>query len=104
MVTLAHGSNGSSWREQEEVWEATLPSAWLTGPTLELEVPEGELVLLNKLGTGYYRVNYDLETWGKIGELLETNHQALHPLQRMVIVCDALSLAASGHLPQLGWC
>ena len=97
MMLLDPGT--SDW-SQTEGWEDTRPSAWLTGPGLQLEVPEDTLPLLNMLGTGYYRVNYDVETWGRIGRLLATDHQALHPLQRMVLICDLLALTESGHVPE----
>ena len=61
----------------------------------------GGLLLLNKLGTGYYRVNYSLATWQAIASLLATDHLAIHPLNRVSIICDVVSLADFGYIPQV---
>ena len=78
--------------------EAT--TTWLTGERMEVEVGEEELPLLNPLGQGYYRVNYDEATWVRIAEALRRNHTAIHPLQRMVLICDLLALHESGHVSE----
>ena len=66
-------------------WSDTSPLAWLTEESLTVtpEAGPASLVLLNKLATGYYRVNYDAETWGRIADLLVTDHQAIHPFNRL---------------------
>ena len=47
------------------------------------------------------RVNYDTDTWSLIASQLRTDHLAIHPLQRAAIICDVVSLAATGYVPQV---
>ena len=111
-------------------WEDTRPQWWLTGKsiTVTTEAAATTLLLANKLGTGYYRystrsvlvlmvpmssrpfyssdlspsrVNYDTPTWSLIANQLRTDHLAIHPLQREAIICDVVSLAATGYVPQV---
>jgi aminopeptidase N len=79
-------------------WEDTRPAAWLTNKemTVQTDSAASSLLLVNKLGTGYYRVNYDSATWARIAAQLLEDHQAVHPLQRATIVCDVVSLADFG--------
>ena len=49
-------------------------------------------------GTGYYRVNYDLEGWTEVAGGLRTNKDWIHPLNRAQIICDVAALAESGHV------
>ena len=65
---------------------------------LEVTVATGSLSLLNKKAVGYYRVNYDTQTWQKLGDLLLADHQALHPLNRAQIICDVTHLSHHGVL------
>ena len=44
---------------------------------------------------GYYRVNYDLETWSKLSQ----SFGSLPPLSRAQLYDDALALARAGLLP-----
>ena len=44
---------------------------------------------------GYYRVNYDLENWLALGNILLRNHTIIDPINRAQIIDDALSLARS---------
>ena len=47
------------------------------------------------------RVNYDTDTWSLIASQLRTDHLAIHPLQRAAIICDVVSLATDGYVPQV---
>ena len=49
---------------------------------------------------GYYRVNYDSETWQEISSVLMTDHQRIHPYNRAQIICDVSHLASHGYLDQ----
>ena len=50
--------------------------------------------------TGYYRVNYDKETWREISSVLMTDHERIHPFNRAQIICDVTHLASHGVLDQ----
>ena len=58
----------------------------------------GSLCLLNKKAVGYYRVNYDNETWLELGSLLLADHHTVHPLNRAQIICDVTHLSHHGLL------
>merc|ERR1712029_1269509 len=84
-------------------WNMTEPMEWLwqeeaadydvTG-LLSDEAP----FLVNIQGVGYYRVNYDQENWDKLAEVLKTNRDWIHPLNRAQIICDVAKLAETGHV------
>jgi len=83
-------------------WSDTSPMAWLTEKELVVEfVASPDLVLINKQATGYYRVNYDEDTWQDIGTQLLEDHIRIHPLTRASLICDVVSLNQSGHVNQL---
>ena len=79
------------------------PQAWLTQQSLTLDpgLDATALILVNKLGTGYYRVNYDTATWLAIAKVLLEDHQAIHPLHRASIICDIVSLAHMGRVSEV---
>lgn len=48
---------------------------------------------------GYYRVNYDEETWNRIIDFLNSDdYSHIHRLNRAQLVDDAFNLARSGRL------
>ncbi|KAJ0178636.1 hypothetical protein K1T71_005411 [Dendrolimus kikuchii] len=67
---------------------------------MALDEDEGEFVLFNIQGQGYYRVNYDGELWERIIDALNDpdSREEIHPLNRATLVDDALNLARSGRL------
>jgi len=82
-------------------WDDTRPTTWLTDETLTIPSPSlgySGPIVLNKKGTGYYRINYDEENWLLLAETLMTDHHAIHPLNRAQLVCDAITLARTGQL------
>ncbi|GAB0097810.1 Aminopeptidase [Sergentomyia squamirostris] len=59
-----------------------------------------EWVIFNVQQVGYYRVNYDTESWRLIIEALkQTNHDGIHVLNRAQIVDDLMNLAKAGYVP-----
>ena len=56
--------------------------------------------LINVKQTGYYRVNYDLDTWSQLTNILlsETDMTQIDRLNRAQIIDDSFSLARSGQL------
>ena len=78
-------------------WEDTRPRLFLHTDQVEFEVREEEgPVVFNVQGTGYYRVNYDQDSWGRIAETLERDKDLIHPLNRAGIICDLAALAVTG--------
>ena len=61
-------------------------------------IPPHEPLIVNVQQTGYYRVNYDRQTWGKIINCLHRNHKGMHVQNRAQILDDAFSLAKAGLL------
>ena len=52
------------------------PPASTCSSCLQVSVPEGALALVNSRGVGYYRVHYGQDTWQRIADILQENHQA----------------------------
>ena len=49
----------------------------------------------------HLRVNYDVTTWGLIGNQLSRDHLAIPALQRATIICDVADLARTGYVLQV---
>uniref|UniRef100_A0A7G3AWD7 Aminopeptidase N n=1 Tax=Lutzomyia longipalpis TaxID=7200 RepID=A0A7G3AWD7_LUTLO len=57
-------------------------------------------VIFNVQQVGYYRVNYDTDSWNIIiSALKETAHDGIHILNRAQIVDDLMNLARAGYVP-----
>jgi aminopeptidase N len=50
-------------------------------------------VLVNAMGKGYYRVNYDLDNWMAIIKQLKDNHEVFPFTTRAILIDDVLNLA-----------
>ncbi|CAK9796737.1 Aminopeptidase N [Anthophora quadrimaculata] len=58
-----------------------------------------EWAIFNVQSSGFYRVNYDNDSWYRIFDALNTeNHQGIHVLNRAALVDDLLNLARAGLL------
>ncbi|CAB3239521.1 unnamed protein product [Arctia plantaginis] len=55
-------------------------------------------ILLNRKGSGYYRVNYDTLTWRLIAKTLKENMSSIDELNRAQIVNDVLVLYVAGDI------
>ena len=64
-------------------------------------IPENVPFIANVQGSGYYRVNYDDRNWRKLAEVLRTNKDWIHPLNRAQIICDVAHMSSHGHLDQI---
>ncbi|XP_073943309.1 aminopeptidase N-like isoform X2 [Choristoneura fumiferana] len=58
----------------------------------------GGWIILNRRASGYYRVNYDADTWLLIAKTLQENHLSIDELNRAQIVSDVFALYAAGDL------
>jgi len=60
--------------------------------------PDDTPFMMNIHGTGYYRVNYDQDHWNKLADVLKSNRDLIHPLDRINLICDVATLAQTGHV------
>ncbi|XP_028257939.1 aminopeptidase N-like [Parambassis ranga] len=74
--------------EQQQYWLLQK-----TDTCSQMRVSGEEWVLANTNASGYFRVNYDLDNWGRILSLLSSNHQYLSIINRAQIIDDAFNLA-----------
>ncbi|PNF37826.1 Aminopeptidase N [Cryptotermes secundus] len=88
--------------EAPEGFQSTEPKEWLhptdTPTELNIEISPEEWIIFNNQETGYYRVNYDSESWRLISDGLHANHDSIHPVNRAQLLDDALNLARAGKL------
>lgn len=93
-LTVANGSAD---------WTVNRPDTWLTDTrSVEVSVtaPATAPIIVNTQAIGYYRVNYDEETWKLIGDTLKQNPDHIHPFSRAKLVCDVQVLALNGDIGQ----
>jgi aminopeptidase N len=65
--------------------------------TIKLASSTNDFVVLNNQQTGYYRVNYDTDSWTKIKNILKSKRASeIHVLNRAQIVDDLFNLARGG--------
>lgn len=88
-------------------FENTAPLGWiprgmksmLVKPTPENSWVTNDWVVVNKMQTGYYRVNYDERGWDLIiSELVNGDLNKIHYTNRAQLVDDALALAEANQL------
>jgi aminopeptidase N len=58
----------------------------------------GDWFVFNKQQIGYYRVNYEESNWRALTEVLKSEHENIHILNRVQIIDDAFSLAKAGYI------
>ena len=87
-------------------WENKEPYTWLWQNEVEMElvisdlIPQNVPFIVNVQGSGYYRVNYNDRNWRKLAEVLRTNKDWIHPLNRAQIICDVAALADIGYVSE----
>ncbi|XP_053685993.1 aminopeptidase N-like [Sabethes cyaneus] len=64
----------------------------------EVDLQENDFVLINPLARGYYRVNYDPQTWESLIYNLYENTKSIDKLSRSQLIDDAMNLAHAGRL------
>ncbi|XP_058813863.1 aminopeptidase N-like isoform X2 [Topomyia yanbarensis] len=73
---------------------------WLTpeNPQMQKELPSPvNWILVNKLQTGYYRVNYDKDNWVALTDILKSEQMETIPIiNRAQLIDDVSNLAKSG--------
>ncbi|XP_055343557.1 aminopeptidase Ey-like [Paramacrobiotus metropolitanus] len=96
--TAQEGMAKVCWITQRE---GNLANACTGAQALELPPAGGAVantdwLLANVHQHGFYRVNYDWDTWHRIFQQLETNHLLIEETNRGQIIDDAFNLARSG--------
>lgn len=88
-------------KRQHSLTDTTTRNIMSTGElNITLTAAVNEWVIFNVQQVGYYRVNYDEESWNIIIRALkETAHDGIHVLNRAQIVDDLLNLAKAGYVP-----
>jgi len=83
----------------------TAPAVWMSPSDAAQEhlidlgdIADTEPIIANVQQTGFYRVNYDLDNWRLISELLVREHGTVHRINRAQILNDAFNLARAGLL------
>ncbi|XP_064071371.1 aminopeptidase N-like [Vanessa tameamea] len=81
----------------------TKPQRWISpfGPALAIDIQGlsgAEWFIVNKQQTGYYRVNYNVENWQALANVLIRSHNTIHLLNRAQIIDDSFNLARNGRL------
>lgn len=62
------------------------------------QLDEGDFLVINPLARGYYRVNYDTQTWENIISALYESPDKFHRLTRSQLIDDVMNLAHAGKL------
>ncbi|KAM4744490.1 aminopeptidase N-like [Anableps anableps] len=65
----------------------------------QMRVSGDEWVLANTNMSGYFRINYDVDNWGRLLSLLNNSHQVLYVMNRAQIIDDAFNLARAKIIP-----
>ncbi|XP_065072749.1 aminopeptidase N-like [Ochlerotatus camptorhynchus] len=73
---------------------------WLTDRAVRLStnVQDDRWIIVNKLQTGFYRVNYDVQNWYLIIDALTANWASVHRYNRAQLLDDAFHLALANRL------
>lgn len=74
---------------------------WMSGETATLQVDNGteNWVVFNVQENGYYRVNYDIDSWTKLISMLNSeDFETIHVLNRAQIIDDLLNLARADYV------
>lgn len=64
----------------------------------KFDLLEDEILLINPLARGYYRVKYDTKMWKQISNNLNSNPSSFHRLTKSQLLDDAMNLAYAGQL------
>ncbi|PIC54856.1 hypothetical protein B9Z55_003937 [Caenorhabditis nigoni] len=62
------------------------------------ETPSNDWLLLNTGGVGYFKVLYDTDTYDRLIKTLATNHSAISPIDRSMILVDSYDLSKTSLL------
>ncbi|KAK4874651.1 hypothetical protein RN001_014011 [Aquatica leii] len=81
-------------------FEDTKADFWMIDKTMKINLDKEGWLVVNKQHSGYYRVNYDLENWERIIQVLKSNNYTnIHVLSRVQLINDAFYLAYANKLP-----
>jgi aminopeptidase N len=85
--------------KDDDGFDDTYPSVWLTDEDATKDITiTGKPYVLNVQQTGYYRVNYNPDTWMNLASNLKTDPEMFHRINRAQLVDDAFNLARAEQL------
>uniref|UniRef100_A0A1Y9H9F5 Aminopeptidase n=1 Tax=Anopheles farauti TaxID=69004 RepID=A0A1Y9H9F5_9DIPT len=98
-VPLNYASNGPASND----FDNTAPTFWLTPaePSITVSIEADiDWSIVNKQQTGYYRVNYDVESWHKLITVLNSDRfdSTIPVINRAQLVDDVSNLARAGEV------
>ncbi|XP_068233228.1 aminopeptidase N-like [Palaemon carinicauda] len=83
-------------------FSVTRASHWMSDDRKPLKISglpdQSQWIIVNLQETGYFRVNYDSNTWKLLNSQLKQDHSVIHAINRAQILDDALNLARAGVL------
>ncbi|XP_043263410.1 putative aminopeptidase-2 [Colletes gigas] len=90
-ITMASASNVN--------FITTATNVWLGEKSLDVEYKPGDWFILNVQQSGYYRVNYDDDSWLRlIKALRQPTHSSIHQTNRAQVIDDLLNLARGSYI------
>ncbi|XP_031788189.1 uncharacterized protein LOC100124285 [Nasonia vitripennis] len=90
-----------TWASSSQASGSTKPVYWLADRQLRVknDHKDDDWLILNVESAGFYRVNYDKDSWNRIIKVLTSgDFEKIHELNRAAIVDDLLNLARAGIL------
>ncbi|XP_051021531.1 glutamyl aminopeptidase [Acomys russatus] len=81
------------WTENDVSRVTVFNRSEKNGTTLNTNLSEDAFLKINPDHIGFYRVNYEVETWGKITDTLSSNHTIFSSEDRTSFIDDAFALA-----------
>ncbi|XP_014296929.2 putative aminopeptidase-2 [Microplitis demolitor] len=86
--------------ETEKDFQSTSSKHWFNTKNYEIKLNADKWVIFNIQQSGFYRVNYDIQSWYRIINLLNSDSfKEIHVINRAAIIDDLLNLARAGLVP-----
>ncbi|XP_076764228.1 putative aminopeptidase-2 [Xylocopa sonorina] len=72
---------------------------WFNKSRSTVQLPSDHLYLINLQQSGFYRVNYDTQTWERIIAFLKSDrYELIHEINRAALIDDLLNLGKAGQV------
>ncbi|XP_039261142.2 aminopeptidase N-like [Styela clava] len=88
-----------TYKTFNQIGTDNMEETWLEPNQSPLEITESEFILANINSFGFYRVNYDEDTWNKIiAKLVSASFEEIPERSRAQMISDVFNLARPGRL------
>ncbi|KAH0552187.1 hypothetical protein KQX54_006650, partial [Cotesia glomerata] len=91
-----------SWTSNDNSdFNSTITKYWFykSDDSVKINTTSAKWIIFNVQQSGYYRVNYDTDSWSHITQALKSSEfEKIHEINRASILDDALNLARAGYL------